>query len=388
MTNRAVRIAGRVVAVSLALALLGAVAPATANTTTNSTPLQHDVDRLHALGVTGVFARLDTGHGVEVARSGVADLDTRRPVPRDPYLRIGSTTKTYVAVVVLQLVAEGRLSLSDPVERWLPGVVAGNGNDGRTVTVRQLLQHTSGLRNYTQDLVSNYVTPETYRQERWRTYTPGELVAMAMSEPPSDTTWAYSNTNYVLAGMLIEAVTGHGWEREVQDRIIRPLGLRHTRTPGTWPFLPAPHATNYQQFTEGGPLVDTTIAVRGLDSGADGSMVSKAGDLNAFFAALIRGRLLPPAQLAQMRQMVAIPDGNGYPSGSGDGLGLFYRPLSCGGGYWGHGGNGFGYTIEPAVSDDGSRRITVSLFTGTIDRDAIAARAGALNSLIDRAICG
>ncbi|MFC6018776.1 serine hydrolase domain-containing protein [Plantactinospora solaniradicis] len=386
MTNRAVRIAGRVVAVSLALTLLGAVAPATA--ATNPTPLQRDVDRLHTLGVTGVLARLETAHGVEVARSGVADLDTRRPVPRDPYLRIGSATKTYVAVVVLQLVAEGRLSLSDPVERWLPRVVAGNGNDGRTVTVRQLLQHTSGLYNYTETLVFDYVTPETYRRERWRTYTPGELVAMAMSESPTATTWAYSNTNYVLAGMLIEAVTGHGWEREVHDRILRPLGLRHTRTPGSWPFLPAPHATNYQQFTEGGPLVDTTIAIRGLDSGADGSMVSTAGDLNAFFAALVRGRLLPPAQLAEMRHLVAIPEGNGYPPGSGDGLGLFYRPLSCGGGYWGHGGNGFGYTIQPAVNEDGSRRLTVSLFTGTIDQDAIAARADALNSLIDRAMCG
>lgn len=351
------------------------------------TPLQRDADAVHALGVTGVLARLETRDGVQVARSGVANLGTGQPLPSDPYLRIGSTTKTFVAVVVLQLVVEGRLSLSDPVERWLPGVVAGNGNDGRTVTVRQLLQHTSGLYNYVFDLVPRYLTAESYRRERWRVYSPEELVVMAMSHPPGGTGWAYSNTNYVLAGMLVEAVTGHDWQREVHDRIIEPLGLRHTRTPGSWPFLPAPHATNYQQFRPGGPLVDATIAIRGLDSGADGSMISTAADLNRFFAALLGDRLLPPAQLAQMRQVVAVPDGNGYPPGTGDGLGLFYRPLTCGGGYWGHGGNGFGYTIEPAITSDGERHLTVSIFTGTFDPDLASHQAAALATLVDNALC-
>ncbi|BCB75807.1 serine hydrolase domain-containing protein [Phytohabitans flavus] len=352
-----------------------------------SSPLRQDVEALRALGVTGVLARLETGSTVEVARSGVADVDSGRPVPADPYLRIGSTTKTFVAVVVLQLVGEGRLALSDPVERWLPGVVAGNGNDGRAVTVRQLLQQTSGLYDYTGDLVFDYVTPESYRRERWRTYTPEQLVALAMNHPPGDTGWEYSNTNYVLAGMLVEAVTGRDWQREVHDRIITPLGLRRTLTPGTWPFLPAPHANNYHQFAPGGPLVDTTIAVRGLDSGADGSMISTASDVNRFLAALIGGRLLRPEQLARMRELVALPPDAGYPAGSGYGMGISFVPLSCGGGYWRHGGTGLGYQIEPAVTTAGDRRLTVSLFTNTFDRELAEARQAALRSFIDRTLC-
>jgi D-alanyl-D-alanine carboxypeptidase len=362
-----------------------AAIPAAAN---GRTQLQRDVDALRELGVTGVLARAETTKGVEVARSGVADLRSGAAIPRDAHLRMGSTTKTFVATVVLQLAGEGRLDLSDSVERWLPGVVAGKGNNGHAVTIRDLLQHTSGIHNYIFDLVPNYVTPESYRRERWRTYSPARLVGIAMGHPPGDGTWAYSNTNYVLAGMLIEAVTGRGWEDEVHDRIIHPLGLHHTTTPGTWPFLRAPHARNYHQFEPGGHLVDTTIAIRGLDSGADGSMISTARDINAFFGALVSGRLLPPSQLREMQKLIAIPDGNGYPPGSGAGLGLFHRALPCGGGYWGHGGNGFGYTLEPAINDDGNRRLTVSMFTGTFDPEAAAARGAALDRLVINAMCG
>ncbi|GIJ46060.1 serine hydrolase [Virgisporangium aliadipatigenens] len=365
----------------LLLMLTLAVAPAPPDT------LQRDVDALRATGVSGVLARLETPAGVRVARSGVADLETGRPLPPDPYLRIGSTTKAFVAVVVLQLAGEGRLSLDDPVERHLPGVVSGNGNDGGTVTVAQLLQHTSGLYDYSADLVHDYVTPGSYRANRWRTYTPRQLVAVAMGHPPAARTWSYSNTNYVLAGMLIRAVTGRDWTHEVHTRILEPLGLRHTRTPGTWPYLPAPSARNYQVFAPGAEPVDTTIAVRGLDSGADGSMISTATDMNRFFAALVGGRLLEPAQWERMRTLVPVPDGHGLPPGSGDGLGVFHVPLSCGGGYWRHGGNGFGYQFEPAVTDDGRRRLTLSVFSRTFDRPVSEARDEAVRELIDRALC-
>jgi len=293
-------------ALSAVIPLLTAGAVPAAARPASSRP-QRSADALHALGVTGVLARLETADGVEVARSGVADLATGAVLPRDPYLRIG--------------------------------------------------QHDQ------------------------------DLAALAMAHPAGERTWSYSNTNYVIAGMLIEAVTGRGWDREVADRIARPLGLRRTSTPGTWPFLPSPPATHYFQFEPGGPLVDTTIAVRGLDSGADGSMISTAGDLNTFFRALLGGRLLPSAVLAQMRQLVTLPDGSGYPSGSGGGLGLFHRPLPCGGGYWGHGGNGFGYTVEPAVTGDGRRALTVSMFAGTLDPERAAAHAPAFTDLVDRALC-
>jgi D-alanyl-D-alanine carboxypeptidase len=208
-----------------------------------------------------------------------------------------------------------------------------------------------------------------------------------MAHSPTNTGWAYSNTNYVLLGLIIKAVTGHDWQQEVTDRIIAPLRLRRTLTPGSWPFLPAPHANNYQQFAPGEPLVDTTIAVRALDSGADGSMISTATEINRFFAALVGGRLLAPVQLAQMQDVMSLPEGRGYPAGSGDGLGLFFIPLTCGGGYWRHGGTGFGYALEPAVSTDGSRRLTVSIFTNTFDPERAVPRQIALRQLIDHALC-
>lgn len=382
--------------VSVALVVVGALlvtsAPVAAGSDTgqsrsqSESQLQRDLDVLHDLGVTGTLARLDSRGGVQTARSGVAEVGTSRPVPRDPFLRAGSATKTFVATVVLQLVAEERLSLSDPVEQWLPGVVAGNGNDGRLVTVRQLLQQTSGLYDYAYDVYPSLETPEGYRQERWRTARPEELVALAMGHAPSEQVWAYSNTNYVLAGMVIEAVTGNDWATEVRERIIVPLGLRDTTTPGTWPFLPRPHAHNYQQWTPGGPLVDTTIAFRTLDSGADGSMVSTPEDLNVFIGALVGGRLLPAAQLAQMRNLVDIPaDPRGH---TGYGIGLFYHPLPCGGGSWTHGGNGFGYNIEVVATEDGARRLTIAEFSRTFDPAVEDARTAARWALIDRAMCG
>jgi len=196
--------------------------------------LQRDLDAIHAAGATGVQGSVRGRHERLTARSGVADLRTGRPVPRGGYFRMGSNTKTFVATLVLQLVAEGRLSLDDTVERWLPGIVAGNGNDGRTVTVRHLLQHTSGLYNYTNDL-NELASPEGYESVRFRSWRPTELVAMAMRHPPNfapGTHWDYSNTGYILVGMIIEAVTGRTWDIEVRDRVIRPLGLRHTFSPG------------------------------------------------------------------------------------------------------------------------------------------------------------
>lgn len=114
--------------------------------------VQRDADALRDTGVTGVAVRVDTPHGTVRARSGVGDLVTRRPVPVDGHLRLGSVTKTFVATVVLQLVGEKRLSLDDTVEELLPGVVSGAGNDGRTITVRDLLRHTSGLPDYVHDV--------------------------------------------------------------------------------------------------------------------------------------------------------------------------------------------------------------------------------------------
>ncbi|MFJ7269734.1 serine hydrolase domain-containing protein [Streptomyces sp. NPDC099050] len=345
--------------------------------------VQRDADALRDTGVTGVAVRLDTPRGTVTARSGVA-------VAEDGYLRLGSTTKTFVATVVLQLVGEKRLSLDQTIEELLPGVVSGAGNDGRTITLRDLLRHTSGLPEYILDVFPE-PSARTYLSNRWRAYAPEELVALAMRHEPSfpaGTRWAYSNTNYVLAGMIIEKVTGRTWEQQVHDRVLRPLGLRHTATPGRWPFLPHPRTANHQQFTANGPLVDTKVSYRPFDSGADGSMTGTALDLNRFFSALAAGQLLKPAELAALRGTVPMPPDSGHPEGTRDGLGVFFTPLSCGGGYLGHGGNGFGYEIRAATTTDGRRTVTVSAHSRSADPQVAARQESALRDLVDHALCG
>ncbi|MGY0068688.1 serine hydrolase domain-containing protein [Streptomyces sp. QTS137] len=389
MTPRRLSLSAAVLALAVAVSPSAAASPPVPRPSPVDQSLQHDADVLRDAGVTGVSVRLETPRGAVTARSGVGDLVSGRPVPEDGHLRLGSVTKTFVATVLLQLVDEERLALDQTVEQLLPGVVTGAGNDGRAITLRDLLQHTSGLYDYTADVFPD-PSAETYYAPRWHAYRPAQLVAMAMRhEPvfPPGTGWEYSNTNYVVAGMVIESVTGRSWEQQVRDRILRPLGMRHTDVPGTRPFLPQPHAANYQQFAPDGPTVDTTIPYRPFDAGADGSLTGTARDLNRFFTALNRGRLLEPATLAAMRTTVPMPEDSGHPVDTRSGLGLFLTPLSCGGGYLGHGGSGFGYLVRAATTTDGRRSITVSAHSRPGDPDTAARQENVLRDLVDRALC-
>jgi D-alanyl-D-alanine carboxypeptidase len=350
--------------------------------------LRRDADALTALGVTGVQARLVTPDGRNVtATSGIADLRTRRPVPANGYFRIASVTKAFVATVILQLAGDGRISLDDTVDRWLPGVVSGNGNDGRAITIRQLLQHTSGIH----DDYPDYTSAEDFYQHRYDTYTPEQTVARAMRHRPDfqpGKDWSYSNTGYVLLGMIIQRVTGQPWHEEVQNRIVRPLGLHHTFWPGTSPKLPQPHAETYQRFKPGEPLVDVTEQVSQVNNGEAG-LVSTTADIDRFFRALLGGRLLPPTQLAQMKQ--TIPVGKAFEPlmpGARDGLGIFSRPLSCGGTYWGHEGGDSGFITAAGVTADGRRGVTLSLSGANADsEDHVLRIEQAESKLVDDALC-
>jgi D-alanyl-D-alanine carboxypeptidase len=379
---------------ALLAALLAALVPAQAEAAPGHRPgpLQRGADALRDAGVTGVSVRLDSPGGVRTARSGTGDPRTGRPVPVRGYLRIGSTTKAFTATVVLQLAGEGRLSLDDTVERWLPGVVRGRGGDGRRITLRRLLQHTSGIPDYaaTEEIVPD-PSPAGYHRHRRTTRTSEQRVAVALAYPPvsgSGGAMRYSNTNYVLAGMVIEAVTGRSWEEEVRDRILRPLRLTRTLAPGDDPLLPRPHARNHQQFEPGGPMTDTTVAYLPFDGDADGGMISTAGDVNRFFTALLRGELLAPAQLAEMRRTVPVPDDHGSPPGTRYGLGLSWTPLSCGGGYWGHAGTGFGYVVQPAATAGGRAAVTVSAHSRPGDHGTAVRQLRGVTDLVDRALCG
>ncbi|WP_437741895.1 serine hydrolase domain-containing protein [Sorangium sp. So ce1504] len=360
--------------------------------TTYDELLQQGVDKIRAGGIVAVHAEVLDGDRRILARSGVAQLGGDQPIDFDSYFRMGSNTKTFVAVVALQLAGEGALSLDDTVEQWLPGVVSGNGNDGSLITIRQLLQHTTGLYNYTgqdEPSLAALRSADEYMQHRLDHMEPEELVALAMEHKPNfdpETQWAYSNTNYVLAGMIIERATGNHWSEEVEARILDPLGLDRTFEPGDETDLPAPHAVAYQQYEVGGPLIDVTIANQSFADAA-GSLVTTTADLAKFWRALSEGSLLDPEQMAELRDTVPAPAFDSIAPGSGYGLGILWIPTSCGGGYWSHAGDTLGYSTRNAASDDGSRVVVMSLSTSTNDIEASYATIVDTFEIIDQLMC-
>lgn len=306
--------------------------------------------------VPGVLGQAEDGGGVWNGAAGVADRESGRPRLAGDRFRIGSITKTFVATVLLQLEAEGRLDLDEPVERRLPGVVRGHGHDGRRITLRRLLNHTSGVYDFTADAgYRRGLTGRAFLPRRYDTRTPQELVRIAMAHPPAfvpGADWAYSNTNYVLAGMVVEAVTGNGYAREIERRLLRPLGLRHTSLPGTSAAIEGRHGRAYSTLyspREDPPVYDVTALDPSL-AGASGEMISTTGDLIVFFRALLSGRVLPPRQLAEMTE--TVPTGEAAPADR-YGLGLRAQRLSCGTTVWGHDGGIHGSGSTAVTTPDG-----------------------------------
>ncbi|MBB1255804.1 serine hydrolase domain-containing protein [Streptomyces alkaliterrae] len=329
------------------------------------------------------------------ARAGVADLRTGAPVPARTTFRIASTTKTFVAVTLLQLVGEGRLSLDDPVERWLPGVVRGNGNDGNAVTVRNLLQNTSGIHNYT-DILEDEDSAAEFERHRFLRHTPEQLVALAMRHQPSfppahkddpKPDWEYSNTNFVLAGMVIKAVTGNNWRVELDRRILRPLRLTDTHAPGLATRLRGPHARSYHRFEDSEDYTDTTVRdVTWAD--AAGELVSSHRDVHRFFTALLAGGLLRPAEQRAMLRTVPMPGmyQDVWP-GARYGLGIMSQSLPCGGVRWNHGGDLAGTTARNSFTADGRFGISLVSSGKRYEDQAIYQQEAALQKVIDRSLC-
>ncbi|WP_239159158.1 serine hydrolase domain-containing protein [Winogradskya humida] len=349
--------------------------------------LQRGLDDLRDLGVSGTQGLVRDGDRVTVARSGVADLRTGAPIPIGGYFRMGSTTKTFVSVVLLQLAAEGRIDLEDPIERHLPGLVTGTGNDGRRITVRQILQHTSGLYDATGDL-PGLQSPEAFQAHRFDHHTEAQLVATALQHPPlfaPGSHWSYSNTNYLVAGMLIEHLTGNPWSTEMRSRILTPLHLTHTSYPGDRPTLPRPHAEAYQQFAPDGPLVDTTI-INPTVAASAGGLITTTADLARFWQALTRGRLLPPAQMADLHHTVLAESIQDLRPGIAYGLGIMWIPTRCGG-YWAHFGDMPGVTTLNAVTPDGHHSAVLSITTQLANPTRAPALMQRELTLLDDLIC-
>ncbi|MEU0027303.1 serine hydrolase domain-containing protein [Streptomyces sp. NPDC006335] len=327
-----------------------------------------------AQGAPGSMARIDDGGRVYRAAVGVADRGSERAMNDADRFRIGSVTKTFTAVVLLQLVDEKKLQLDAPVNRYLPGLLP----DDR-ITVRHVLGHRSGLYDYTNDMFAQ--TVPGFEAVRKKVFTPQELVKRSLARPRTNApgaVYAYSNTNFVVAGMLIEKLTGNPVRTEYENRIIGPLELRDTFYVHPGMKIPGPHVRGYLTPDQAGaPLVDATEQTVSWAQSA-GALISSTRDLTTFLSALLGGRLTSAAQLAQMeRWMPSSGSGQAY------GLGLRRRDLSCGVSVYGHTGAVQGFYTYAFASKDGMRALAAVANTsnnGTV-----------LNTMLrtlDSAFCG
>ncbi|MDN3294864.1 serine hydrolase domain-containing protein [Streptomyces ficellus] len=275
-------------------------------------------------------------------------------IDRADRFRAGSITKTFVATVVLQLAAERRLGLDDPVGRHLPGLIPGEA--GRRVTLRALLTHTSGLPDYTdRGGALSSMAPGTAR----------EAVRRALTRPPGPVgRYAYSNTNYVLLGLVIEHVTHRPYATEVQRRILTPLRLTGTSFPGARRTLPAPHGRAYDAAGHDVTALDPRTA------DAAGELISTLDDLNRFYAALLGGRLLPAPQLRELLDT--------RPASGDYGMGIYPRTLSCGTTVWGHNGHITGSYARTAATADGRHTVTFRVNTDALGPSTLSTLEPAL----------
>ncbi|XVV04654.1 serine hydrolase domain-containing protein [Actinosynnema sp. CA-248983] len=376
----------RLGATALTVALLAGAATPALTAPPDRPELRAAVQAFADAGFLGIQVRLRDDKGVWVGSAGRRSLDGDAKPPVDGRYRIGSTTKTIVATVVLQLVAEGRLGLDAPVADHLPRF-----DLDRRITTRMLLQHTSGLFNHTgEHYPDGTVAPglpstgKDWVDNRFRTYHPDELVRFAPAKPPRfapGTGFSYSNTNYTVAALLIEAVTGHSYADEVGRRVLRPLGMRDTVVPGSWSGLPGPHSRGYYRYQDGTgwKVVDVTRQDPSLLFGA-GDMISTAADLGRFSAALQSGKLLPAPLLAEMRE----PE-----STLGYGLGIFVQDLGpgCGTVLHHNGSPPGGYGSLMYSSPDGKRTLTAGVTSGDADVNPAVAFGKALPPLLTAAFC-
>ncbi|MFB9927618.1 serine hydrolase domain-containing protein [Amycolatopsis halotolerans] len=336
------------VAAAVVAALTGLASPASAETPAEI--LQAGAQGGVSAGYPGVIGLVRNGETAHYIHAGYGNLTTKTPADPKAQFRIGSDTKAFTAAVLLQLEAEGKLSLDDPLARWLPGSVNANGNDGTKITVRQVLHQTSGLPDYAGDLrfLGPYVANTNPRQA-WPSQT---LVDIATSHPSLGAGFHYSNTNYVLAGMVIKAVTGNEPAAEIQRRIIEPLGLRGTSFPTADPGLTGNYLNGYY-ISFGAFYNDVTVSnVQAF--GTAGAIVSTEDDLATFERALLSGKLLPPQQQTELKTTVPTDNaGNQY------GLGIGLSPTSCGL-VWNHSGGVLGYYNLWLTSDDGSKQVLIA----------------------------
>ena len=320
---------------------------------------------------------------------GKGNLETGEAPPLDGEVRIGSISKTFTAVVTMQLVQEGKITFDEPIETYLPGLIRGEGIDGSKITVRQLLQHTSGLPEY-----SDQIGLDDPFANRDKYYSARDTLDLALSKPAAfepGSQFKYTNTNYIVLSLLAEKVTHRPLAEQITKRIIEPLGLTHTYLPG--PGEENIRGTHPHAYTRNnqGQLEDITRQDPSAAGGA-GAMISTPSELTKFLQATFNGTLLNQDSITEMKKTVEASDLIGVP-GSGYGLGIFSMPLSCGGEAWGHNGGLPGYVTQNMVGPDGTTVTTAgtawgpALLSDPTDRAALQQKQKLMSDAVDSLMC-
>jgi len=373
---------------AMAPAASAAVAPTSAAPARSSAGhpppgIQTALDQVVAAGAPGAVALVRIGDRTYRFSSGYGNLAPLTPIRVGDRSRIGGVTKSFTATVVLQLVGQRVLRLNDTVEQWLPGVFP----NGAGITIRQLLNHTSGIYDYAQD---DRVFAPYLEGDLTLIFDPREGVRIAAEHGPlfaPGTGWAYSNTNYLLLAMIVEAATGNSIGTELRQRIFRPLGLDHTSYPTT-SRIPGSYTHGYWRLFGPEPTDFTALSPTLL--GASGAILSNADDLVRFYRGLLRGRLLKPDLLKAMQTIDPVatdPPGSidsGIPGG-GWGLGLLRETFPCGDA-WGHDSEIPGYTDAVWNSRDGSRQVVVAVNIDGLPHDHPITQA--MRNVLLKAYCG
>ncbi|MFE3446111.1 serine hydrolase domain-containing protein [Nocardia sp. NPDC059180] len=346
------------------------VPPGSTDTSTGLDPvrLRSALDAVHDAGMPGVFAEVRDGDQIWRGASGVADLETGRPIQDDMLQRVGSITKTFTATAIMQQVDQDRIRLDAPIGDYLPHLVPGD--RGKKITVRMLLNHTSGLADYLPTAFPSLasfpsladVSPESLDDNRFTEFRPTELIEMGVNAPatgePGSSPGVYSNTNYFLLGELLEQVTGTTMENYIAENVIERAGLRDTAFPDE-PRIDGPHSRMYESMYG---MIDpprdySEYSISWMKPGA--GLVSTTADLNRFYAELLGGELVSPSSLAQMQDTVAVIAQDGQTIDYGLGLQRIELP-GCGT-FWGHGGTVFGALTWSWTRADGKRQMTVAM---------------------------
>ena len=316
--------------------------------------IQQELDRMIDAGLPGAFLYIEDANGVSrFFTAGFADLLRRQRMTPDSHYRIGSNTKTFTAVVMLQLVAEGRLSLQDSLHTRLPELPIPN---AEALTIEHLLRMRSGLFDFEDDpsLLGNL-------DAHLRPWSSRELVKLALHhaglfQPGAQ--FAYCNTNFCILELVIERVTGRSLGEELRQRIFEPLEMSQTYYPDEDDLtLPSPYIRGYDYTGDTWRECSEQCFGRG-----DGAIISTALDQARFFRALFNSVLLPPTLLKHM--MTIVPDAPDTPPARfAYGCGLIAHPTPCGT-VWGHSGGGYGYVNYPFLHLEVGR-FAVCMVNGT-----------------------